>query len=144
MQKLWGSVLYHCALNGLGAILGVKCGPLLEHESTRTLITDVVQEVFQVLSKERITVEWTNAEAYLQDLIGRLCPVTCELYSSMLRDIQNGKKTEIEALNGAIVRLAHDHGFDVPVNWLITKLVKVKEKISAGLKDGKELTAVQG
>ena len=45
----------------------------------------------------------------------------------MLQDIMNGKKTEIDALNGYITRIAHTHGLQVPVNELITALIKDKE-----------------
>jgi len=131
-KYIWGKMLYNSALNGLGAILEVKYGILMENEYTRKLISSIVQEFFQVLEKENKKVDWPDAESYLQDLFNRLIPATYDHYPSMLRDIQNQKRTEIDAINGAIVELAHKHGFDVPVNWLITKLVKVKEKI--GLK----------
>jgi len=53
----------------------------------------------------------------------------------MLRDIQHRKRTEIGSINGAIVEIAQKHGIDVPVNWLITALVKTKEKIALGIKN---------
>lgn len=134
-KYIWGQVLYHCALNGLGTILEVNYGLLMEHESTRIVISDLVKEVFQVLEKEGKKLDWPDAEAYLQELFGRLIPTTYDHYSSMLRDIQRKKRTEIDAFNGALVKIAHAHGFGVPNNWLITKLVKVKEKIALGIKD---------
>jgi len=133
-KYIWGKVLYNCALNGLGAILDVKYGLLMEHDSTRALISDIVNEVFFVIEKENQKVAWPNAEVYLRDLFDRLIPVTYDHYPSMLRDIQNKRRTEIDAINGAIVTIAHKHGLDVPVNWLVTKLVKVKEKIALGVK----------
>ena len=134
-KYIWGKVLYNSALNGLGAILGVKYGVLMEHESPRKLIFNIVQEVFQVLEEENKKVDWPDSGAYVRDLFERLIPATYDYYPSMLRDIQNSKRTEIDAINGAIVKIADRHKFDAPINWLITKLVKVKEKIALGMKD---------
>jgi 2-dehydropantoate 2-reductase len=47
----------------------------------------------------------------------------------MLQDIMRHKKTEIDALNGAIVEMAGKAGFDVPFNWAVTQLIKAKESI---------------
>jgi len=133
---IWGKALYNCALNGLGAILNVNYGLLMKHASTKALISDLVQEIFLIIKKEKKKVKWSNASSYLQDLFERLIPLTYDHYPSMLRDIQNNKRTEIDALNGAIVNIARKHGADVPVNWLVTKLVTLKEKIALGQKRG--------
>jgi 2-dehydropantoate 2-reductase len=44
----------------------------------------------------------------------------------MLQDIRNGKKTEIDALNGKVVAMAEEMGADLPVNRVLTALVKAK------------------
>jgi 2-dehydropantoate 2-reductase len=134
-KYIWGKVLYNSALNGLGAILGVKYGFLREHEPSRMLIASIVHEFFSVVAKENLTLDWPNAEVYLDDLFERLIPVTYDHYPSMLRDIQNRKRTEIDSMNGALVEIAQKHGLDVPVNWLITSLVQTKEKIALGIKN---------
>ncbi len=128
-RYLWGKILYNSSLNGLGALLGVNYGTLMEHQSSRALIARIVSEIFLVLQKEQQAVEWADSEAYLQDLFDRLLPLTYDHVPSMLKDLQGSKKTEIDAMNGAIAALAEKHGLDAPVNWLITKLIKVKEKI---------------
>ena len=133
-KYIWGKVLYNSALNGLGAILGVHYGFLREHESSRMLITSIVHEFFSILEKEKIKLDWPTAGAYLDDLFDRLIPATYGHFPSMLRDIQNRKRTEIDSINGALVEIAQKHGVDVPVNWLIATLVKTKEKIALGIK----------
>jgi 2-dehydropantoate 2-reductase len=45
----------------------------------------------------------------------------------MLQDIRTGKKTEIDALNGKVVAMAEEMGLDLPVNRVITSLVKAKK-----------------
>ncbi|OLN32749.1 hypothetical protein DSOL_1195 [Desulfosporosinus metallidurans] len=48
----------------------------------------------------------------------------------MLQDIQSGRRTEIETLNGAVVKLAHESGVPVPVNEVVVAMVKAKESFS--------------
>ena len=128
-RYLWGKMLYNCSLNGLAAILEVPYGELMEHESSRALISDLVSEMFQVLKGEDQAVNWPDAKAYLQDLFGRLIPLTYNHTPSMLQDLQRRKRTEIDALNGTITERGEKHGLAVPVNWLVTNLVKIREKM---------------
>jgi len=132
---IWNGALFGSALHGLAAVLGVNYGFLREHEAGRKLITSIVREFFAVLEKENKKVDWPDSETYLRDLFTRLIPAHHERYPPTFREIQNGKRTEIDAFNGAIVNIAHTHGLDVPLNWLIRHLVKAKEKIALGKKD---------
>ncbi|MBZ4658725.1 MAG: panE, partial [Desulfacinum sp.] len=52
--------------------------------------------------------------------------------SSMRQDVESGRRTEIDAINGAVVRLAERHGLAVPVNWTLTRLVETKERSYGG------------
>ncbi|HNR13298.1 MAG TPA: ketopantoate reductase family protein [Thermodesulfobacteriota bacterium] len=127
-RHIWGKVLYNCSLNGLAALLEVPYGVLGEHETGRILVTRIVEEAFDVLKREQVQVDWPDAAAYCNDLFGRLLPLTADHFPSMLSDFQAGRRTEIDALNGALVSRAKSYGLDMPVNWLVTKLVEVKEK----------------
>jgi 2-dehydropantoate 2-reductase len=48
----------------------------------------------------------------------------------MLQDIMRHKRTEIDALNGAIVEMARETGTDVPYNWTVTQFIKAKENLA--------------
>jgi len=65
---------------------------------------DIVEELFIVLNKRKIAVDWDTAGAYSSHLFTELIPPTRDHFSSMLQDIRHGKKTEIDALNGKVVR----------------------------------------
>ncbi len=58
----------------------------------------------------------------------RLLPPTASHFPSMLQDIQKGKRTEIDALNGALVRLGEQQGIATPVNQTLTRLIRYKEE----------------
>ena len=120
-------MLYNCALNPLGAILGVSYGALADEPSTRTLMNQIVEEVFAVMSAAGYRTHWRQPQEFLDVFYGKLVPDTAGHKSSMLQDIAAGKRTEIEALNGAVLRLAREHGLEVPYNQAVYNLIKFIE-----------------
>ena len=88
---------------------------------------DTVRELFIVIKKKNVSVDWKEADEYIKELFEHLIPVTCDHFSSMLQDIRTGKRTEIDALNGKVVTMAEEIGIDLPVNRVITSLVKAKK-----------------
>ncbi|MEK6777505.1 MAG: 2-dehydropantoate 2-reductase [bacterium] len=126
-RYIWGKVLYNAALNAPAAILEINYGKLLEHESTKALMREIIVEAFAVAHADGIQLDWSSPEEYLESLFQKLIPATALHFPSMLQDIHHGKKTEIEALNGAIVRLGQKHAIPTPVNETLTRLVRFKE-----------------
>jgi len=124
---IWGKVLYNGALNALSCLLEVNYGKLLENTQTRTIMEGTIRELFDVIQKKGIVVEWKDAEEYTSELFEHLIPATYDHFSSMLQDKRNGKKTEIDALNGKVVAMAEEMEIDLPVNRVITSLVKAKK-----------------
>ena len=127
MKYVWGKIIYNSALNPLGAILEVNYGKLAELEESRQLMNGIVEEIFAVLSAIGQETLWPDASSYLQAFYGQMLPPTAEHHASMLQDIQRGRKTEIDALNGAVVKLGKQYGIDTPVNSFISSLLKAKE-----------------
>lgn len=118
-KDLWAKMLYNCPLNALGAVLQVPYGHLGENENSRVLMEGIIGEVFQVMQGLGYDSHWQSAGEYLKDFYGQLLPSTYEHESSMLQDIRAGKKTEIEALNGVIVREGKKMGINVSRNEII-------------------------
>jgi 2-dehydropantoate 2-reductase len=126
-RYIWGKVLYNCALNALATILNVHYGRLLDSESTKDIMTHIIEEIFIVAEARGVNLGWEKPEAYCRELFDVLIPRTFEHHPSMLQDMRRGKKTEIDALNGAVVTMGAELGIDVPYNWTITQLIKAKE-----------------
>jgi 2-dehydropantoate 2-reductase len=129
-QDIWAKMLYNCALNPLGAILGVPYGVLAEHESTRTLMNSIVDEAFNVMTKSGHKTHWPTAEDFLDIFYEKLVPDTAEHKSSTLQDINAKKRTEIDALNGAVIKLAEKIKINVPYNLAIFNIVKFIENMN--------------
>ncbi|UCE86042.1 MAG: ketopantoate reductase family protein [Deltaproteobacteria bacterium] len=126
-RDLWAKLLYNCALNPLGAILGVPYGALGETAPTRAIIDGIVREVFAAMAAAGYAAHWADADAYLADFYGQILPPTAEHESSMLQDLRAGKRTEIDALNGAVVKLAEKEGIATPVNAALANLIRFLE-----------------
>lgn len=128
-KLLWDKILYNCALNPLGAILECNYGTLAKNKETVEIMNKIIKEIFQTTKAHNIELNWKNPEQYIKHFYEELIPPTAEHYPSMYHDLKAGKKLEIDALNGAIVKLAKEKNLEVPVNKTITNLIKTKEKL---------------
>jgi len=120
---LWGKILYNCALNPLGALMGVHYGALGESADTRAIMDTIIEEAFQVMRKREFPCLVENAEEFRRLFYTRLLPPTFNHKPSMLQDLNAGKRTEIDALNGAVVRLGMEGGIPAPVNDVVVRMV---------------------
>ena len=128
---LWSKMLYNCALNPLGALLGVSYGELSERHESRDILEAVVREIFGVLQATGHRTHWTNASDYLDTFYRELLPPTRRHRSSMLQDLRALRPTEIDALCGEVVKLGHQHGVETPVNEALRTLITAREKKGA-------------
>jgi 2-dehydropantoate 2-reductase len=126
-KDLWAKMLYNCALNPLGAILDVPYGVLAEREFTRAMMNGIVEEVFEAMRSAGYQTHWGSAEDFLRVFYEKLVPDTAEHKSSTLQDILAKKKTEIDALNGAVIKLAKRHGASIPYNLVVYNIIKFLE-----------------
>ncbi len=128
-QILWDKILYNCALNPLGALLRCNYGKLAEDENARKVMNKIIEEIFYVTKANNIELNWQNKDDYIKHFYEKLIPPTREHFPSMYYDIISNKRTEIDALNGAIVKLANVKNILAPTNEDITLLIKAIEKI---------------
>jgi 2-dehydropantoate 2-reductase len=128
---LWDKILYNAALNPLGAVLECTYGQLAENFGTRLIMDRIIDEIFLVAQAHGMPLNWKSAEQYREHFYTKLVPPTSKHFPSMYYDVKAGKRLEIDALNGAIVRLAREKDLPVPVNETITALIKTKEHIAA-------------
>jgi 2-dehydropantoate 2-reductase len=70
---------------------------------------------------------WASAEDYIDTFYKHQLPPTYQHESSMLQDVRSGKRTEIDALNGAVVALGQQHGVAIPHNLTITRMIQFME-----------------
>ena len=127
---LWGKILYNCSLNPTATLLGAHYGELIEHEETREILWRVVGEIYAVAGARGVDLLVPTADEYVEVLFGRLVPATYDHHPSMLQDIRAGRRTEIDAMNGAVVRYGRQGGVATPTNEILTFLIHALERPS--------------
>ena len=109
---IWQKLIANAAINPLTALNNIPNGALLEDKNLRNLMRLLVIESVDVARS--IGVQASVETSWRQVL--DICSATAVNISSMLQDVRNGRRTEIDAINGAIVRLGEQQGIDTPVN----------------------------
>jgi 2-dehydropantoate 2-reductase len=126
-ELLWAKLLYNGCLNALGAIFGVRYGALGRSPEARAVMAELAEEIFRVMRAAGHRTRWASAAEFLKALYEELLPPTEEHEPSTLQDLRAGRRTEIDALNGAVVRLAEAHGIDAPVNRTLCGMIRFLE-----------------
>ena len=119
-QQIWKKLVFNCVINGLGTILGVSNNQLDKPQLT-DIKKSIVTECQSVAKLECI-----NIDKNILDKINIFIKSSTNV-NSTLQDLQRGKRTEVEYLNGAIVKLGKKHGIDTPVNKMILDLIQYLE-----------------
>jgi 2-dehydropantoate 2-reductase len=129
---LWAKVFYNAPLNPLGALLNVHYGALGDDAELRALMDGIIDEAFAVAQGQEADLLWESAQAYREFFYGRLLPPTYDHRSSMLQDLERGRRTEIDAINGRIWLHGAALGIATPYNESMTRLIWQREKVRLG------------
>ena len=130
-ERMWEKWVINCVVNPLTGILSVRNGVIGKIPDLRELAWDVVNEAVQVA--QACGVDLDGEKLYGQVL--HVCDRTAANRSSMLQDLSHRRETEIEALNGLLVRLADRRKVDVPVNRVLYRLLKTVEALAVNQLD---------
>jgi len=120
----WRKLIFNAASNAIGALTGLSHGRVAE-PPTRELAWAVMAEGRAVADAQGIVLDTSPEDLF--DYAARK-DVAYDHKPSMLQDIQAGRETEIDFLNGAIVAFGERNGVDAPLNRTLTALVKGLER----------------
>ena len=126
---VWSKLVINVGINALTALIGQTNGRLLELEETRTVMADLVAEAVAVARARGVRFTYSDPLGTVRDVAAK----TGANRSSMLQDFDRHRESEIDFMNGAIVREAAALGIAAPVNATVTRLVKALDRIHAGL-----------
>jgi len=127
----WAKALLNIAVNPICAILRAPVGAAGD-EDIRGIVAALVREAFVVAGAEGIRLPWASADDYLAHLFSVLIPGFAAVYPSMYYDVMQGRRTEIDLLNGYVARLGERHGIPTPQNHCIAGLVRYIEAHPGG------------
>jgi 2-dehydropantoate 2-reductase len=121
----WRKVIFNAATNPIGALTGLTHGRVCEDEALRALVTRLVDEGKAVAAAQGI-----ELDADPEDLIDYAArkDVAYDHKASMLQDVEARRPTEVDFLNGGIVRFGREHGVPIPQNEAIWALVRGLER----------------
>jgi 2-dehydropantoate 2-reductase len=120
---IWSKLVINVGINALTALVGVPNGQLLESEETLALMKDLVDEAVAVAGARGVTLTYDDPLKRVRAVAEQ----TGRNRSSMLQDFDNRRSTEIDFINGAVVREGRALGIPTPVNLAVTRLVKAVE-----------------
>jgi 2-dehydropantoate 2-reductase len=119
LSRLWAKLFINVGINALTAILSCKNGEILTRPGIAKRMQMAIYEAQLIATKKNITI--TDAPYQTARVV---CEKTAENVSSMLQDVKNGRRTEINAINEAIVELGKTLGIDTPENNRLCQQIK--------------------
>jgi 2-dehydropantoate 2-reductase len=123
---IWRKLAVNAAINGISALAVVPNGAIAEQPGLRRLAERVAAEVG--------TVAWAHGidtgDAAAATIA--VAVATAANRSSMAQDLARGRRTEVEAIHGAVVRAAEERGIEVPLVELLAELIRAREQASLG------------
>lgn len=122
--ELWAKLILNCAGNALTALGRASYGRVAGHEAAREVLLRAAEEAVAVARAAGVRLPPLDLPATALELARSLGDAT----SSTAQDIERGKRTEIDSLNGYIVRRAAELGVPAPVNQTLSALVKLLEE----------------
>lgn len=130
LSYVWDKVLYNVCLNALATLLRTDYGSLGDDPDTRAIMETLVAEFYEVAASRGVDLVSPTPADYLSRFHNALLPPTRLHRSSMQEDIEQGRRTEIDALNGAVWRVGSEAGIPTPSNELLTKMIQFLEVTS--------------
>jgi 2-dehydropantoate 2-reductase len=109
---MWQKFMLITPWSGLGAVSRAPIGVLLEQPETRELLSEAAQEIHRLGLALGVPLPDDSVAKTMETLEG----ITPNSTTSMQRDLVRGKPSELDALSGAVVRLAYEAGIDTPIN----------------------------
>lgn len=121
---VWDKLLVNVGINALTGITQLNNGDLLKYQEIEEILEAAVKEAMDVAIAKEIKLCYVDSVAHTKEV----CAATAANKSSMLQDVINHKLTEIDMINGAIVREGKIMRIDTPVNMVLTNLIKFIQK----------------
>jgi len=120
---IWSKLIINVGINALTAITHLNNGRLIEFKGTEEIMEEAVKEAIKVAEAKGIKLIFDDPIAKVKGV----CKATSGNIASMLQDALKKRKTEIDYINGAIVKEASALNIQVPTNKTLTNLIKTME-----------------
>lgn len=120
---LWGKLIANAAINPVAALLNRPNRVIIDDPNASELARSLAREAATVANAMRIALPFNDPWAYVRAIVEQ----TADLQNSMLADLSNGVKTEIDHINGAIVAAGRRAAVPTPYNETMFRLIRASE-----------------
>lgn len=137
IHSLWLKYMLNVSANQTTAILRMNFGEMLENDKCMDFAINVMKEVQAIAKAEGVR----NTESMINETIEHLHTMIPEGKTSMLQDVEAGRKTEVEMFAGTVIKLGKEFGIPTPYNKIIKEMIEIihrqqdlkKEKLSLNI-----------
>src|ERR1700751_2214432 len=126
--ELWLKLLRNCALNAISALGHCRYGEIVQNDDARKLVEHIIDEVLAVARAANVVLPGVHDCQSGMAAAMELATQMADAFSSTAQDLNRGRVTEIDALNGYISRRGEELAIPVPVNHALFTLVKLAEQ----------------
>ena len=118
--EIWKKLILNAATLPASALTGMTAGALGTSEDMLALVSETTREAVAVAQALGYDIDFDERIATILGLVEKAGPTK----ASMLQDVEAGRRTEIDVINGAVVRAADEAGVAVPINRALMQLIK--------------------
>lgn len=132
--QIWSKLLVNSALTGLSAVSGLRYGGVADHPDGRTAVYEIWAEGFAVGWAEELVLERVldvePRELVDRDdaALARMMAIAGNTKPSMLQDLEQGRATEVDVVNGGVAQRGRAHGIATPFNDRVVEVVHAMER----------------
>jgi len=119
-QEIWIKAIVNSSINPVTALFKCKNGYLIENPVLEKIIEKICNESTNIANKNGLKLSFSDTIKKTKQVINE----TSENHSSMLQSVMQGKKTEIDSINGKLVDIGNKHNIDASLNEMLTYSIK--------------------
>lgn len=124
IHSLWLKFMLNVAANQTTAILRFTFGEFLENDKCMEFAINLMKEVQLIAKAEGVK----NTDVMIDETISHLHTMIPEGKTSMLQDVEAGRKTEVEMFAGTVIKLGLEHGIATPYNKIVKEMIEIIQR----------------
>lgn len=124
IHSLWLKFMLNVAANQTTAILRLTFGEFLENDKCMEFAINLMKEVQLIAKAEGVK----NTDVMIDETISHLHTMIPEGKTSMLQDVEAGRKTEVEMFAGTVIKLGLEHGIATPYNKIVKEMIEIIQR----------------
>ncbi|MBV9672692.1 MAG: 2-dehydropantoate 2-reductase [Verrucomicrobia bacterium] len=123
-REIWSKLALNAVTLPTSAAIRISAEKLVRTDEMKQLMSELLRETVAVAAAEKIALNFDERWSAITGVLGRLAENT---KGSMLQDVEQRRRTEIDVINGAVINLAQKHGISTPCNRAMFCLIKALE-----------------